>query len=73
MESACNYYRDDLYATAGATQGLDLLSHMLFSEGDLVFVEDPTYFVAMKIFEDSGKKVIRGKAKLTNNLLYRKA
>ena len=70
MNLFCNrYYRDDLYATAGATQGLDLLSHMLFSKQDLVFIEDPTYFVAMKIFKDSGMKIIRGKAKLTNNLL----
>ena len=53
-------YRDDLFATAGATQGLDLLSHTLFSEGDLVFVEDPTYHLAMKVFGDSGMKIIGG-------------
>ena len=51
-------YRDDLFATAGATQGLNLLSHMLFSEGDIAFVEDPTYFLAMKMFNDAGMKVI---------------
>ncbi len=47
-----------MFATAGATQGLNLLSHMLFSEGDLAFVEDPTYFLAMKMFNDAGMKVI---------------
>ena len=55
---ASNYYRDDLFATAGATQGLNLLSHMLFSAGDIAFVEDPTYFLAMKMFNDAGMKVI---------------
>ena len=38
--------------------GLSLLSHMLFSAGDLVFVEDPTYFLAKKIFDDAGMKII---------------
>lgn len=57
-------YRDDLFATAGATQGLNLLSHMLFSEGDLAFVEDPTYFLAMKMFDDAGMKVIGGKLRM---------
>ena len=54
-------YRNDLFATAGATQGLDLLSHMLFSEGDLAFVEDPTYFLAITMFNDAGMKVIGSK------------
>lgn len=58
-------YRDDLFATAGATQGLNLLSHMLFSEGDLAFVEDPTYFLAMKMFDDAGMKVIGSEHKAT--------
>ena len=56
-----SFYRDDLFATAGATQALHLISHLLFSEGDLVFVEDPTYFLAMKMFEDAGLKIKGGK------------
>lgn len=42
---------NDIVATAGATQGLHLLSHILFSPGDIVFVEDPTYFLATEIFQ----------------------
>ena len=38
--------------TNGATQGLDLIATLLFSAGDLVFVEDPTYFVALKLLRD---------------------
>ena len=44
--------------------GLHLLSHLLFSPGDLVFVEDPTYFLAMKMFEDAGLKVKGGEYRL---------
>lgn len=46
------YYSEDLVVTNGATQGLYMLTSLLFSPGDLVFVEDPTYFVALKILRD---------------------
>ena len=65
-----NYYRDDLFATAGATQGLNLLSHMLFSEGDLAFVEDPTYFLAITMFNDAGMKVIGSKFVVQSQCFY---
>lgn len=56
-------YRENIIATAGATQGLHVISHLLFSTGDIVFVENPTYFVATKIFlTDAGFKVKSGKA-----------
>ena len=42
--------RDDLIATAGATHGLHTISHLLFSPGDIVFVENPTYFIATTVF-----------------------
>ncbi|CAI7997374.1 Aromatic-amino-acid aminotransferase 1 [Geodia barretti] len=39
---------DDIIVTAGATQGLAMLANLLFSPGDLVFVEDPTYFIGLQ-------------------------
>ena len=59
-----NQYEDtvdsaDLMVTAGATQGLALLVTLLFNPGDLAFVEDPTYFLAIKVLsEDLNLKVI---------------
>ncbi|XP_072017691.1 uncharacterized protein [Amphiura filiformis] len=42
--------RDDIMCTAGATHGLYTLCTQLFKAGDIVFVEDPTYFLAQVIF-----------------------
>ena len=36
-----------LMATAGASQGLQMVVSRYFSRGDTVFVEDPTYFLAL--------------------------
>jgi DNA-binding transcriptional MocR family regulator len=50
---------DDLIVTSGATQGLVLLSRLFFSSGDTVFVEDPTYFIALRALQnDCGLKCI---------------
>ena len=35
--------------TAGATQGLNFIAQNLFAAGDLVFVENPTYFIAIEV------------------------
>jgi DNA-binding transcriptional MocR family regulator len=43
---------DRLMLTAGVSQGLDLVCTMLAQEGDIVFVEEPTYFLAFDIFRD---------------------
>ena len=56
-----SFCSDDLIATNGATQGLYMLASLLFSTGDLVFVEDPTFFVALKILQDDvGLKCVPG-------------
>ena len=60
LKNACaqnldsHYCSDDIVATAGATQGLHIITHLLFSAGDIVFVENTTYFVATKIFQSDG-------------------
>ena len=56
------FHSDDLVCTCGATYGLMMLTCTMFKKGDYVFVEDPTYFIAIKIFQDDfGLNVIPGK------------
>lgn len=50
---------DDLQITAGATHGLHFTVSAYFQTGDIVFVEDPTYFFAISMLRDDlGMKVI---------------
>ena len=49
---------ESLMATAGASQGLDLLCNCFSKPGDIVFVEEPTYFLALRIFADRDLQVI---------------
>ena len=52
---------DHLIASAGATQGLNLVAQLLFDRNDLVFIENPTYFIATKVLkDDAGLKLISG-------------
>ena len=41
---------DTLFQSAGASQALDLSCTLLCQAGDTVFVEEPTYFLALGIF-----------------------
>lgn len=49
---------EHLMVTAGATYGLDLICTYFASPGDTIFVEEPTYFLALRIFKDRRLKVI---------------
>lgn len=49
---------DRLFVTAGASQALDLVCTLFSRPGDTVLVEDPSYFLALRIFADHGLKVI---------------
>jgi len=49
---------DRLFITAGATSGLDLVCARFTSPGDTVFVEEPTYFLALRLFADRGLNVV---------------
>ena len=48
---------DDILITAGASQGLDLICTLFTKPGDTIFVEEPSYFLALRIFADHGLKV----------------
>lgn len=47
-----------LMVTAGASPALDMLCAHLTRPGDTVFVEEPTYFLALRIFADRGLNVV---------------
>lgn len=47
--------KDSIFPTAGVSSGLDMLCTLL--PGDLVLVEDPTYFLMFSIFKDHGCEV----------------
>jgi DNA-binding transcriptional MocR family regulator len=49
---------DRLFITAGATSGLDLVCARLTNPGDTVFVEEPTYFLALRLFDDRRLNVV---------------
>ena len=44
--------------TAGSSGGLDLILSLRTVPGDVVFVEQPTYFLALRIFRDHGLRVV---------------
>ena len=47
-----------LFVTAGASSALDLLCTLYTQPGEVIFVEEPTYFLALRIFEDHGLKAV---------------
>jgi DNA-binding transcriptional MocR family regulator len=49
---------DGLFVTAGASQALDLICTLYTRPGDVVFVEEPSYFLALRIFADHRLQVV---------------
>jgi 2-aminoadipate transaminase len=49
---------EELFVTAGNSQGLDLVSTVYAQPGDTVFVEEPSYFLAFQIFRDHGLNIV---------------
>jgi DNA-binding transcriptional MocR family regulator len=43
---------ENIFITAGISSALDLLCTVCTQAGDTIFVEEPTYFLALKIFAD---------------------
>ncbi|MEZ4663652.1 MAG: aminotransferase class I/II-fold pyridoxal phosphate-dependent enzyme [Caldilineaceae bacterium] len=44
--------------TAGASQALDLICTLYTEPGDIIFAEEPSYFLALRIFEDHKLRVM---------------
>lgn len=49
---------ETLFLTAGNSQALDFVCGRFTRPGDLVFVEDPSYFLAFQIFRDHGLEIV---------------
>ena len=49
---------EHLILSAGASQGLDLICTLFGQPGDTIFVEEPSYFLALRIFTDHGFNVV---------------
>jgi DNA-binding transcriptional MocR family regulator len=49
---------DHLFITTGASQGLDFICRLFTQSGDTVFVEKPTYSLALKILADHRLNVV---------------
>lgn len=49
---------NDLFISNGASQALDLLCTLYTQPGDIVFVEEPSYFLALRIFADHHLHVV---------------
>ena len=49
---------EHLMASASASQALDLVCLRFTRPGDTIFVEEPTYFLALQLFRDHGLRVV---------------
>jgi 2-aminoadipate transaminase len=49
---------DSLFITGGASQALDLVCTLFSRPGDTIFVEEPSYFLALRIFADHGLNIV---------------
>ena len=48
----CDVHPDELQVTGGISQALDLICTLLTRPGDTIIVEEPSYFLALRIFRD---------------------
>jgi DNA-binding transcriptional MocR family regulator len=49
---------ENLFITAGISNALDLLCSLSTKTGDTIFVEEPSYFLALRIFADHGLNIV---------------
>ena len=49
---------ESLFVTAGNSQALDFICGQFANEGDTVFLEEPSYFLAHQIFRDHGLELV---------------
>ena len=47
-----------LFITNGVSNALDLICSLFTQPGDIIFVEEPTYFLALRIFNDHKLRVV---------------
>jgi len=61
---------EELFTTGGATHGINMLSSVFFEGGDTIYVEDPSYFMALDIFTMYNFNIVGGKNKTTYCAVY---
>ncbi len=49
---------EDLFTSAGISSALALICSLFTKPGDVIFVEEPSYFLALRIFADYGLRVV---------------
>ncbi len=49
---------EDIHIISGAQQGIDIISRVLLTNGDYVFVESPTYNGAVAVFKSRGARIV---------------
>lgn len=49
---------DQLFIAAGASMGLDLICTLFARAGDTIFVEEPSFFLALRIFADHHLNIV---------------
>jgi len=49
---------DQMFVTSGVSSALDLICTLFTKSGDVIFAEEPSYFLALSIFADHGLKVV---------------
>jgi 2-aminoadipate transaminase len=54
----CPIEPDSLFITNGASMGLHFICSLFTQPGDIIFVEEPTYFAALRIFADHGLHLV---------------
>jgi DNA-binding transcriptional MocR family regulator len=57
-EYAAQVAADELFVTAGNSQALDFVCSVFSRPGDTVIVEEPSYFLAFRIFADHGLNIV---------------
>lgn len=60
LEEGYGFFVDphSLCVTAGASQALDLIYTLWIEPGDVIFVEEPTYFIGLQILADHQPKMV---------------
>lgn len=49
---------EEVAVLAGSQQGIDLTARIILDPGDIVVVEEPTFFSALQIFQSAGARII---------------
>lgn len=58
MGSDLQVNEEELFVTAGASSALHLICSLFLDKGNCIFIEEPTYFLALNIFRDFKVQIV---------------